>query len=63
MELVLEKNVLDSLVSKVNELLSGHNVYDLKEKVAQKICFSCGGSCTGCEGTCHGDGCIGTHES
>ena len=62
MELVLEKNVLDSLMSKVNELLSGKSLFDLKEKVEQKFCVTCGGSCTGCEGTCHGRGCIGTYE-
>lgn len=62
MELILDQSLRDSLLQKVNETIKSLDVDDLKDAFIQKFCFSCGGSCTGCEGHCEGRGCIGTHE-
>lgn len=63
MELILTQDTMSSLLEKAYQTLSSMNTSDLKEQMVHKLCFTCGGSCTGCEGTCHGSGCTATHES
>lgn len=62
MELILNQDTMSLLLEKAHLITSSLTIYDLKGQIEQKFCLSCGGSCTGCEGTCHGSGCTGTHE-